>query len=137
MMTTWNQEMGPSVLLVIEDDPAMRDSMTFALKREGHKVHTAPDGLSGVRMARSLRPEMILTDIILPDIDGVEVGRRIKADRPVGQIPIIAMTGAATPSLFKRIRDAGLLGPILKPFRIAELNRQIRQWLMTPAVFPL
>jgi len=47
------------------------------------------------------------------------------------------MTGAATPSLFKRIRDAGLLGPILKPFRIAELNRQIRQWLMTPAVFPL
>ena len=137
MMTTWNQEMGPSVLLVIEDDPAMRDSMTFALKREGHNVHTAPDGLSGVRMARSLRPDMILTDIILPDIDGVEVGRRIKADRPVGQIPIIAMTGAATPSLFKRIRDAGLLGPILKPFRIAELNRQIRQWLMTPAVFPL
>ena len=137
MMTTWNQEMGPSVLLVIEDDPAMRDSMTHALKREGHKVHTAPDGLSGVRMARSLRPDMILTDIILPDIDGVEVGRRIKADRPVGQIPIIAMTGAATPSLFKRIRDAGLLGPILKPFRIAELNRQIRQWLMTPAVFPL
>ena len=137
MMTTWNQEMGPSVLLVIEDDPAMRDSMTFALKREGHKVHTAPDGRSGVRMARTLRPDMILTDIILPDIDGVEVGRRIKADRPVGQIPIIAMTGAATPSLFKRIRDAGLLGPILKPFRIAELNRQIRQWLMTPAVFPL
>ena len=137
MMTTWNQEMGPSVLLVIEDDPAMRDSMTFALKREGHKVHTAPDGRSGVRMARTLRPDMILTDIILPDIDGVEVGRRIKADRPVGQIPIIAMTGSATPSLFKRIRDAGLLGPILKPFRIAELNRQIRQWLMTPAVFPL
>jgi len=137
MMTTWNQEMGPSVLLVIEDDPAMRDSMTYALKREGHKVHTAPDGRSGVRMARTLRPDMILTDIILPDIDGVEVGRRIKADRPVGQIPIIAMTGAATPSLFKRIRDAGLLGPILKPFRIAELNRQIRQWLMTPAVFPL
>ena len=137
MMTTWNQEMGPSVLLVIEDDPAMRDSMTYALKREGHKVHTAPDGRSGVRMARTIRPDMILTDIILPDIDGVEVGRRIKADRPVGQIPIIAMTGAATPSLFKRIRDAGLLGPILKPFRIAELNRQIRQWLMTPAVFPL
>ena len=137
MMTTWNQEMGPSVLLVIEDDPAMRDSMTYALKREGHKVHTAPDGRSGVRMARTLRPDMILTDIILPDIDGVEVGRRIKADRPVGQIPIIAMTGAATPSLFKRIRDAGLLGPILKPFRISELNRHITQWLMTPAVFPL
>ena len=137
MMTTWNQEMGPSVLLVIEDDPAMRDSITYALKREGHTVHTAPDGLSGVRMARTLRPDLIIADIILPDIDGVEVGRRIKAERPVGQVPIIAMTGAATPSLFKRIRDAGLLGPILKPFRIAELNRQITQWLMTPAVFPL
>lgn len=129
--------MGPSVLLVIDDDAAMRDSMTHALKREGHKVHTAQDGLSGVRMARTLRPDMIITDIILPDIDGVEVGRRIKADRPVGHIPIIAMTGGATPSLFKRIRDAGLLGPILKPFRISELNRQITQWLMTPAVFPL
>lgn len=136
-MNEWGQEMGPSVLLIVDDDAALRESLIHALKREGHRVHAASDGLAGVRMARTVRPQLILLDIVLPDIDGIEVGRRIRAERPVEHPAILAMTGCSTPQLSSRIREAGFFGPLLKPFRLHDLSCQIGKLVSAGSSFPL
>lgn len=82
-------------LLIVEDNEMNRDMLTRRLERRGFAVLTAADGEQGVKLARSRRPDLILMDLGLPVLDGLEATRRIRAQADTAGIPIIALTAHA------------------------------------------
>ena len=83
---------GAPRVLVIDDDPAVRDLIRRYLTREGFRVSVAPDGESGLRLARELRPDAITLDVIMPGLDGWAVLAAIKSDAALAEIPVIITT---------------------------------------------
>ena len=83
---------GDSTVLVIDDDPTVRDLLTRFLVKEGYRVVCAADGESGVELARELRPDAITLDVMMPRVDGWETLRRIKADPVIGGVPVVMLS---------------------------------------------
>ncbi len=94
-------------ILLIEDHPMNRDMLARRLGRRGFHVLEAVDGLQGLAMARQHHPDLILLDISLPEIDGYEVTRRLKADPQTAGVPIVALTAHALVEDRQRALDAG------------------------------
>ncbi len=82
-------------ILLVEDNENNRDMLSRRLRRRGHEVVTAADGLEGVALARTGAPELILLDMSLPGLDGWDAARLLKADAATRPIPIIALTAHA------------------------------------------
>lgn len=101
-------------ILVIEDHDDAREALCALLELEGHRVRAAATGPRGLEMAREYLPDLALIDIGLPEVDGYEVARRLRA---LGQqCPyLIALTGYGQPEDLKRARDAGFDAHLLKP----------------------
>ncbi|MFB0526247.1 MAG: response regulator transcription factor, partial [bacterium] len=114
-------------ILFVDDDPDIVRLVKETLLDEGFDFVSAEDGKGGIREAKTSRPDLIILDMQLPDIDGFEVCRRLKADEQCKDIPIIMLTGK-----FKKTSDKvdGLEGGaddyVLKPFEIDELLARIR-----------
>ncbi|MDQ4028900.1 MAG: response regulator, partial [Actinomycetota bacterium] len=70
-------------IAVVEDEATIAQAIAARLRKEGFQVETAQDGPSGVRLCSSLRPDLVVLDLMLPGLDGLEVCRRIQAERPV------------------------------------------------------
>jgi CheY-like chemotaxis protein len=100
-------------VLTVEDDPVVRADLRLILEDAGFDVvPDARDGVEAVELAREHRPDLILIDLNLPGIDGVEATRRILSERSV---PIVALTGHRT-GIVERAREAGAVAHVLKPF---------------------
>ena len=80
-------------ILIIEDDEYSREAVEHLLKAEGCETRSAAGGVSGYRAARRFSPDVIVLDLNLPDIDGQRVLRKLRANRVLGQVPIIVITG--------------------------------------------
>jgi DNA-binding response OmpR family regulator len=80
-------------ILIIEDDEYSREAVEHLLKAEGCETKSAAGGVSGYRAARRFSPDVIVLDLNLPDIDGHRVLRKLRANRVLGQVPIIVITG--------------------------------------------
>ncbi len=76
-------------IAIIEDEPLIADSLAARLRAEGFAVETAGDGPAGVELCRTLRPDLVVLDLMLPGFDGIEACRRIQADRP---LPVLMLT---------------------------------------------
>lgn len=81
-----------SKILIVEDNPMNMKLAQFLLQRGGHVILTAIDGISGIAQARAEHPDLILMDINLPDIDGLQATRILKADPRTSSIPVVALT---------------------------------------------
>ena len=104
-------------VLTVEDDPIVRADLRLVLEDAGFSVSAARDGIEAVRLARETKPDAILLDLGLPRLDGVEVTRRILAERVV---PIVALTGRSM-DLAHRAVEAGAISFVLKPFVPEEI----------------
>jgi two-component system, cell cycle response regulator DivK len=82
-------------ILLVEDNELNRDMLSRRLSRRGYQVEVAVNGAQGIEMARSLAPDLILMDVGLPGIDGLEATRRLKAEPGTSAIPIVALTANA------------------------------------------
>ena len=107
-------------ILVIEDNPTNMRLATFLLQSAGHTVLCATDAEAGLTLARKARPDLILMDIQLPGIDGLEAIVLLKRDEATRAIPIIALTALAMKGDEERIRAAGCEAYIAKPMRYKE-----------------
>lgn len=118
-------------ILIVEDNQENRDALSRRLERRGYSVIIAVDGRAGVTMAQEELPDMILMDLNLPDVDGWEATRLIKADAQTAAIPIIALTAHAIAGDEQRALQAGCNDYHSKPVEFARLLSQIEALLNT------
>ncbi|PPF81273.1 DNA-binding response regulator [Subtercola sp. Z020] len=130
----------PVRALVVDDEPTLTDLLSMALRYEGWDVKTASDGRTAVTLAREFKPDVIVLDVMLPDIDGLAVLNRVRADG--AEVPVLFLT--AKDSLDDRIAGltAGGDDYVTKPFSLEELVARLRgllrrsTMLVTDAVDP-
>jgi two-component system cell cycle response regulator DivK len=122
-------------VLVVEDNPANLKLITLLLEHVGHLVLTAGDAETGLTIAASSRPDLILMDVQLPGMDGLAATALLKANPVLRDIPIIALTALAMKTDQERSEVAGCDAYIAKPLRYRELYAAIDQLLgvETPA----
>ncbi len=108
-------------ILVVEDEEMNRDMITQRLELRGYRVVGAVDGLEGFAMARAQAPDLILLDVNLPEIDGWEVARRLKAEAVTRHIPVVALTAHAMASDRDKALEAGCDGYETKPVDFPRL----------------
>jgi two-component system cell cycle response regulator DivK len=117
-------------ILVIEDNPANMKLAELLLRHAGHTVLHAVDAESGLALARSRTPDLILMDIQLPGMDGLAATSLLKEDFATADIPIIALTAMAMKADQERSEIAGCDAYIAKPLRYAELYTVIDALLL-------
>jgi len=121
-----SQDQAPFRALIIDDDPDLlllvRRTLEFTA---GWDVHIASSGAAGIELARTIRPDAVLVDIMMPEVDGYEVCRRLKADESTAGIPLVLLT-ARREMNHARIAAAGAAGVLYKPFQPDSLAQQIR-----------
>jgi two-component system cell cycle response regulator DivK len=107
-------------VLIIEDNPANMTLATFLLQSAGHTVISATDAEAGLTLARDEKPDLILMDIQLPGMDGLQATALLKGADQTRHIPVIALTALAMKGDEERIRAAGCDGYIAKPLAYRE-----------------
>ena len=118
-----------SKLLLVEDNELNRDMLSRRLQRSGYLVVVATDGNEGVAMARSENPDLILMDMSLPEIDGWEATRRLKASPDTSGIPVIALSAHAMRGDREKALDAGCDDYDTKPVEMPRLLLKIETLL--------
>jgi two-component system, OmpR family, response regulator len=115
---------GPVRVLVVDDEATLSELLSMALRYEGWEVRSAADGGQAVRAAREFRPDAVVLDVMLPDFDGLEVLRRLRAETP--EVPVLFLT--AKDSVEDRIAGltAGGDDYVTKPFSLEELVARLR-----------
>src|SRR5579875_324825 len=113
-------------LLVIDDDPQLLTALRRALAYEGYEVLTAESGEAGLRLARERPPDLVVLDVLLPGLDGLEVCRRLRAG---GDVPILMLTARDEVSDRVAGLDAGADDYLVKPFAVDELLARVRALL--------
>jgi len=108
-------------ILVVEDHPANLKLARIILENAGHVVVASDDAVDGLRVAAQIRPDLVLMDIQLPGMDGLEATRRLKAASETAGIPVIALTAFAMREDAQKMQAAGCDGYLAKPYRAAQL----------------
>ncbi|HTL22718.1 MAG TPA: response regulator [Mycobacteriales bacterium] len=114
----------PSRVLVVEDDPSVRGLLHTLLTAEGYDVSTASDGLAGLVKAAQTLPDLILLDLMMPDLGGVRVLEELRDDPELDETPVVVVTGQvdAVPGMRRVLGDDNVF---VKPFAVAELLARV------------
>jgi two-component system cell cycle response regulator DivK len=121
-----------ATILIIEDNPANMKLATFLLQSANHTVLAATDAEAGLTLARGEQPDLILMDIQLSGMDGLEATVLLKQDEATRDIPVIALTALAMKGDEERIRAAGCDGYIAKPMGYQEFLATVAAQLAIP-----
>lgn len=115
-------------ILVVEDDEVARELVRMTLEREGYRVFTAEDGARGFETAMAERPDLIVTDVSMPEADGVQLVRRVRSAPEVAATPILVTTGFGTGNAsFTLAQGADAYEP--KPLNPDSLRETVRRLL--------
>jgi len=121
-------EAAPTIL-VCEDDPSLRLLFRLTIEPRGYQVIEASDGRSGIELARSLEPDLVIVDMGLPDCSGIEVVRAIKEVPALEKTPVLMATGSMQPGDRLTAEDAGVDAFLYKPFNMIRLITEIQRLL--------
>jgi two-component system cell cycle response regulator DivK len=117
-------------ILLIEDNEMNRDMLSRRLQRRGFQIVTAENGEQGLSLARAEAPDLILMDVTLPEMDGWEASRQLKADESTRHIPIIALTARVLKSDQAKAFEVGCDDYDTKPVDFARLTEKIGNLLV-------
>jgi CheY-like chemotaxis protein len=121
----------PATILVIEDYTDTRELLAALFQRHGYNVIEAEDGVEGLLKAGWLYPDLIIMDLSLPEMDGVEAARRIHAQAKLSQIPIFVVSAYLTDAVKADVRAAGCVEIFSKPFNAGDLVNKVAEALAT------
>lgn len=117
-------------ILLIEDDPDIQRMVQLSLKFQGgHEVSVASGGQEGIAKAEQEKPDLILLDVMMPEMDGYETCRRLKANPATASIPIVFLSARAQQSEIQKGRELGAIGYLVKPFDPMTLSDQLQEML--------
>ena len=116
-------------VLVVDDDPDVRDLLETTLKVHGYEVRCVADGVSGLADYRARRPDLVLLDVVMPGLSGLQVLRRIRASEVHEQVPVVLLTARALPSEVAAGLEAGADAYITKPFGLQTLVDELARLL--------
>ena len=116
-------------ILVVDDDEAFLKMMKMILPREGYDVHSTPDSTRVLSIAKKQGSDLVLLDLMMPDVDGFEVCRRLRSDAILKDIPILVVSAAGGKDVARKVSEAGADGHIAKPFDQAGLLNHIDRLL--------
>ena len=119
-------------VLLVDDDPVILKLLQVNFEMEGYAVITANDGAEGLARARAERPDIVLLDIMMPKMDGLEVTRALKSDSATRSIPIILLSAKAQVSDVQQGKDIGADDYLTKPFDPLELLERVGHLLNRP-----
>ncbi len=117
-------------ILIVDDEKALRQGLVFVLVRLGHTVREADDGQQALRLVAEQAPDLIITDLFMPEKDGIEVIREIRQMHP--QLPLIAMSGGIQgdyDTFLRMAKRLGVSGTLSKPFSIQDFRATVEKVL--------
>lgn len=120
--------MHPKTVLLVDDDEDSRMICVTILEHHGYKVVEAGDGGEGLRLAREIRPDVILMDVTLPVLDGWTATRELKGSEPTSDIPVIMLTARALDTDRARGRDCGCDSYLTKPCSPTQVLEEVRKF---------
>jgi len=118
-----------ATILLVDDDPVAVRLVNLILDREGYETIVASDGSQGLKMAQDEGPDLVLLDLMLPGMNGLDVLRRLRADSRTADLPVIVVSAQAQFTDKHAALDVGANAYVTKPFRRAELLPLIRSLL--------
>ena len=116
-------------ILVIEDEPAVHTLLRKQLTANGYQVTVAADGLDGLMKLESLRPDLVISDVMMPNLDGIEFVKAIKQHEATQRIPVIFLTAKSDPRSMIEGINVGARFYVTKPFQIDDLLSKVRRAL--------
>lgn len=124
----------PAKILAVDDEPDLIDLMQYHLVRAGHEVTTATNGWEAIHSIRQNRPDIILLDLMLPDLDGFGVCEILRRDPLTATIPIVIVSAWASPDSRNLGLELGALDYLTKPFSPHELVERVNRLVQARAV---
>jgi DNA-binding response OmpR family regulator len=117
-------------ILVIDDEPGIRDLLDTLLSEKGHDVILADTGEKGLEVFRRARPDVVVLDLKMPGMDGLTVLQQVRRDNP--KQPVIILTGAGTPESEEQVRKLGVTEYVEKQFSLHLLGEALKRLFSTP-----
>jgi len=117
-------------ILIIEDEQTLIKALEIAFSKENFSLAVAIDGESGLELAQTLKPDLILLDIILPKLNGFEVLKQLKADKKLAKIPVLILSNLGDDADVAKGMEMGAIGYLIKTnYRIEEVMNKIKEIL--------
>jgi CheY-like chemotaxis protein len=116
-------------ILLVEDEPNIQRLISYALQTRGHDVSVAQDGSEGLLVARTQKPDLILLDMVMPEMSGIEVLVALKGDSSLKSIPVLIVTASAQKEEAEKAIELGAADYLIKPFRVHDLQEAVASLL--------
>jgi DNA-binding response OmpR family regulator len=118
-----------SQILVADDEPNVLEFLTKALNKHGYDVRKASRGEEALDLVRQLRPELVIMDILMPGIDGVDICQMMRADVEMADIPVVFLSALESQRLHEVADEAGATDYLCKPVNLADLLNMVGRYL--------
>jgi CheY-like chemotaxis protein len=112
-------------ILIVDDEPDLVTLLTDQIGMLGHEVAVARDGVEGVQLALKRRPDVVVTDVIMPNMDGPEMLMELRRRPETRDVPVIALTALADARTQTRMASLGVVGFLAKPYSLRDLAQEI------------
>ena len=119
-------------VLLVDDEPELIRALSVRLTASGFTCATAKNGEEGLAKVQEARPDLIIVDLLMPEMDGYEMCRRLKSDRQTASIPVLVLTAVPERSVEQHLHDLGSARVLHKPFDSAQLLATVRELLSVP-----
>ncbi len=116
-------------ILIVDDEPDVLSLAAFRLKKSGYEILTATDGQMGLDMITSEKPDLVLLDLRLPNMDGMDVCKHVKSDKELQHIPIILFTATEDVRVADVVKEVDANDYIVKPFEPDKLIEKIKSFI--------
>jgi len=116
-------------IVVADDDPDILNIVSMSLEAMGHQVARATNGREAVDAVRAQRPDLVVMDLMMPEVDGYQATKELKSDPSTASIPVLALTAKAMRGDEEKGRQAGVDAYITKPFRISQVMEVVNQFV--------
>lgn len=126
----------PEKILLVEDDEFISMFIEYELSEDGYQVTVAANGLDGLQAARTVRPNLILLDVMMPGMNGFDLARKLQGDPLTAGLPIIFLTARAMAADKTKGLELGAVSYLTKPFQMAELKAEIKSLLQNISPVP-